>query len=378
MSCSFSSICGGCSFRDLTLQEYRQQKVKQVQNVLQLITRRNFSFSEPIFAADGTRRRAAFTFARHKGNLVLGFNAAKSHEIVDINACSLLTSEINSALPTIRDLLQKITSTEIISGKRKSRKVSCIDKGDVWVTQAENGLDLVLEFDCEINLDIRQIIFEVMSNQDSIIRVSHRKNFGTAAETLIEKIKPYISVAGRNVYIPAGTFLQPSKDGEQALIGLVLKYLDGISGNIADLFCGVGTFSYAISQLDGCRVTAVDSSAPLLSGFRDSLNRQMISNVEILNRNLFKYPLTGKELAVFDAIVFDPPRAGAKEQVRAIAELPTTSKPQKIVAVSCNPDTFVRDAEILNSGGYELVEVTVVDQFIYSPHCELVALFNKI
>ena len=378
MSCSFSSICGGCSFRDLALMEYRQQKIKQVQNVLQLITRRNFSFSNPIFIADGARRRAAFTFARRKGNLVLGFNAAKSAEIVDIDSCLLLTPKLNSVLPIVRNMLKQICDVEIVSGNRKNRKITRVDKGDVWVTEAENGIDVVLEFNAEPNLDMRQIIFEVMSAQDTVIRVSHRKDFGSPVETLIEKIKPYISIAGRNVYIPAGTFLQPSKAGEQALIGLVLKYLDGVCGNIADLFCGVGTFSYAISQLAGCHVTAVDSSAELLSGFKDSLNRQMIANVEIQNRNLFKYPLVDKELAGFTAIVFDPPRAGAKEQVRAIVDLPAVSKPQKIVAVSCNPETFVRDAEILNCGGYELVEVTMVDQFIYSPHCELVAMFNKI
>ena len=103
----------------------------------------------------------------------------------------------------------------------------------------------------------------------------------------------------------------------------------------------------------------------------------MIPNIEILNRNLFKYPLAGKELYGFSAIVFDPPRAGAKEQVTAISVLPSEEKPQKIIAISCNPHSFVRDANILISGGYELVSVTMVDQFIYSRHSELVALFEK-
>ncbi|MBQ1612167.1 MAG: methyltransferase, partial [Alphaproteobacteria bacterium] len=158
-------------------------------------------------------------------------------------------------------------------------------------------------------------------------------------------------------------------------IGLASSYLDEIHGNIADLFCGVGTFSYALANDNERQITAVDSSVELLSGFQESLNRQMITNIKIENRNLFKYPLTGKELCGYQAILFDPPRAGAKEQVAEISRLNNEDKPQKIVAISCNPHSFVRDANILIQGGYQLMKVTMVDQFVYSNHSELVALF---
>ena len=377
MSCPFNNICGGCSFRDLPLKDYRQQKIDQVRKTLSSIAQQNFSISAPVFINDNTRRRASFAFAKHKGQIVLGFNAHKSNDIIDISSCALLTPKINSSIAAVRYLLETITKVEISDGNRKNSKISHIDSGDIWITETDNGLDIVLEFPQEPNLDIRQIIFEFISSQDAIIRISHRKASLSEAETIVEKAKPFITIAGYSVFVPAGTFLQPSKEGEQALISAVLKYLDNTSGNIADLFCGVGTFSYALSTVANCKVTAVDSSEKLLSGFRDSLNRQMINNVEIKNRNLFKYPLEGKEMCSFNAIVFDPPRAGAKEQVQAIASLPAEQKPQKIIAVSCNPNTFVRDAEILCAGGYNLVDVTIVDQFIYSPHCELVALFTK-
>ena len=107
------------------------------------------------------------------------------------------------------------------------------------------------------------------------------------------------------------------------------------------------------------------------------MNSNEIPNIKIIERNLFKYPLDGEELKGFSAVVFDPPRAGAVAQTKALAELKYEEKPQKIVAVSCNPHTFVNDANVLLSGGYNIKEVTPVDQFAYSNHMELVSLFEK-
>ncbi len=376
MECKFCNVCGGCCFRDLSLIDYQQKKVEQVRSILKQINQDNINFNEPVFVSDGCRRRASLAFARRKGKIVLGFNEAKSSEIVDIDFCPMLTSRINSNINFVRNLLEQITKADIhVKDKKKKNKIFRIEQGDIWITEADNGLDVVLEFDGEPNLEIRQIIFEIIAAQDDIIRISHRKNVNHQPETIMEKIKPYIQIAGREVYIPAGTFLQPSKEGEQALIGLASSYLDEIHGNIADLFCGVGTFSYALANDNERQITAVDSSVELLSGFQESLNRQMITNIKIENRNLFKYPLTGKELCGYQAILFDPPRAGAKEQVAEISRLNNEDKPQKIVAISCNPHSFVRDANILIQGGYQLMKVTMVDQFVYSNHSELVALF---
>jgi len=372
MDCSLSGVCGGCSLRHLSLIDYQNRKIDALKRTLQSITR----LSPPVFISDGTRRRASMAFLRSKGKVILGFNSYQSSEVVPVAECMLLTPRINRNLPMLGDLVEKICRTKIIvKDKKKKETFVYIERGDLWITDADNGLDIVLEFPQDLNLDLRQIIFEEAHNNDEIIRISHRHSVHQQPETVMEKAKPYLNIAGFDVYIPAGTFLQPSKKGEQALIDLVLKYLGNTNGRIADLFCGVGTFSYALAKNIQNKVTAVDSSGVLLSGFQESINRQMVPNIEILNKNLFKYPLEGKELQGFSAIVFDPPRAGAKEQCYKIAELPREQKPPKIIAVSCNPHSFVRDANILISGGYVLEEVTLVDQFIYSAHSELVALF---
>ena len=156
---------------------------------------------------------------------------------------------------------------------------------------------------------------------------------------------------------------------------MVMQYLSGVKGNIADLFCGVGTFSYLMADLPDVKIKAVDSSESLFKGFKDSVNANRIPNIEIICKNLFKYPLDSNELKEFSAVVFDPPRAGAKAVCAELAA--AENKPAVVVAVSCNPATFVNDADKLIEGGYNLAEITMVDQFVYSNHSELVACFTK-
>lgn len=377
-ACPLSDNCGGCPRRNLSLAEYRSQKIDAVKNILAGINQPQINFGEPVFIGDGTRRRAVMAFRCKKGQLTLGFNAARSDEVLDCPDCLLLAPEIRKALPKLRELLSALCNEPYtIKKKGKKPQTVCLSAGDVSITSAANGLDIVLEITEAPELNHRMSIFEAVSAAEEIVRVSWRRRPDEEPEPIVEKAKPVIKIAGREVYIPAGTFLQPSLEGETALLALVLKYLGGTRGKIADLFCGVGTFSYPLSALPDTKILAVDSSVSLLNGFRRSVNKNMIPNIEIIAKNLFKYPLDAAELTGLKAVVFDPPRAGAEAQVKQLAALPESGRPEKIIAVSCNPHSFVRDANILLSGGYQLQEVTIVDQFVYSNHSELVALFTK-
>lgn len=378
MSCEYRDLCGGCAYRSLPEEEYRRKKEEGFLKVLSGLRQKDISFGSPVFIPDGRRRRASLAFRIKKGRVSLGFNEAGSGTLVDCARCSLLTPGLNAVLPQLRRLLEEIGRIPVtVRRKNKKAAEANIAAGDVWLTEADNGIDVVLEFDAALELGHRMAIFEQAQASGSIIRISHRRRADEPAEPVAEKIRPVVKIASADVYIPAGTFLQPSKDGEQALVGLVLKYLDGVRGRIADLFCGVGTFSYPLAACSGTKITAVDSSQRLLDGFRQSVNRNMISNIEIMTRNLFKYPLDTRELKGFDAVVFDPPRAGASAQVAQLAALPPEDKPSRIIAVSCNPRTFVNDANVLTGAGYRIEEITMVDQFVYSNHSELVALFTK-
>lgn len=376
-ACSYAEICGGCLYRRESPEDYQKRKEEAFRRVMAGLKKQPEQYGNPVFIPDGTRRRASLAFRRHKGKLVLGFNMRKSAEIVDIQKCCLLTPQLNAVLPEVRDLLAELCSLPFSEKKGRKIQQTFLTAGDVWLCQADNGIDLVLEFDGELDLSRRMVIFEKAQSSEKIIRISHRRRNNETPEPVVEKFPPLVEIAGINVYIPAGCFMQASGEAEKTLIGLVLKYLGNTEGNIADLFCGMGTFSYPLSRNIRNKITAVDSSAELLNAFAKSIHKNMIPNIEIKNKNLFKYPLDENELKNFTAIVFDPPRAGASAQAAKMAALSPDSRPQKIIAVSCNPESFVNDANILLEGGYCLKEITMVDQFICSNHMELVALFSK-
>lgn len=376
-ACSYAEICGGCLYRRETPEDYQKRKEEAFRRVMAGLKKQPEQYGNPVFIPDGTRRRASLAFRRHKGKLVLGFNMRKSAEIVDIQKCCLLTPQLNAVLPEVRDLLAELCSLPFSEKKGRKIQQTFLTAGDVWLCQADNGIDLVLEFDGELDLSRRMVIFEKAQSSEKIIRISHRRRNNETPEPVVEKFPPLVEIAGINVYIPAGCFMQASGEAEKTLIGLVLKYLGNTEGNIADLFCGMGTFSYPLSRNIRNKITAVDSSAELLNAFAKSIHKNMIPNIEIKNKNLFKYPLDENELKNFTAIVFDPPRAGASAQAAKMVALSPDSRPQKIIAVSCNPESFVNDANILLEGGYCLKEITMVDQFICSNHMELVALFSK-
>lgn len=376
MECPYQNICGGCPLRTLSDANYRQHKIERFQKIVGSIKQADIAVGEPIFIADGLRRRAEFTFKWQKGKLLFGFNAKQSHEIIDTEKCLALTSAINNSLPAVREFLQNFCQIPLNKKIKNKINVSYIKEGEIWLTEAANGLDILLEIEADISLQHRMEICDFANNNPAVIRISvGAKN--TCPETILEKNKPYIDICGRQVFIPAGTFLQASQEGQNALTSLVLKYTGDSVGNIADLFCGVGTFSYPLSLNIKNKITAVDSSAELLSAFQQTVNYFAIPNIKIVKKNLFKYPLEASELKEFEAVIFDPPRAGAALQTAQFEQLQAEDKPQKVIAVSCNPHTFINDADVLLASGYELKEITMVDQFVYAEHFELVALFAK-
>lgn len=377
MSCPYTKICGGCPLRNTSLEEYRKQKHEHFLRLMAKIDQPQIAFGEPIFIADGQRRRAEFTFNMTKSGLNFGFNAPQSHIIADIKECPLLLPQINTLISKVRDFLEKLCQIEIHAKtkKKKFAKSKTIIQGKIMLTFADNGIDILLKTDETLEYEHRILISDFVAQSEQIIRFCVQYPF-VSSETIIEKTKPYVDISAHRAYIPAGAFLQATKQSETAMIELVLKYLGSTQGKIADLFCGIGTFSYPVAQNIKNKITAVDADENLLQSFEQSVNAQHIPNINICKKNLFKYPLSADELKNFKAVIFDPPRAGAAEQIREISKLKNDEKMQKIIAISCNPHTFINDANNLLNCGYTLKEITLVDQFTYSTHMELVALFE--
>ena len=170
---------------------------------------------------------------------------------------------------------------------------------------------------------------------------------------------------------PPGSFLQATSLGEDTLVNLVMGHL-GKSRNVLDLFCGVGPFALNIAKKS--KVHAIDSDKKAVGALAETIrNSGGLKPIQTEARDLFKMPLTFIELADYDCVVFDPPRAGAEAQCRQLAK----SKVRNVIAVACDAQSFARDAKILMEGGYRLTKVTPVDQFKYSTHVEIVAHFTR-
>lgn len=352
--CKHYGQCGGCAVQALAKPTYENWKRDLVVTAL-----RNANVQAdvaPLCDAHGAgRRRAAFharvnrdALGRH--SVTTGFMRARSHEIVAIDACPVF----DPALALAPEAAQQI-----------ARVMSGLDKPlDIWLTALDNGLDCDLHGAGPIPEDLRAALVRLAQRLD-LTRLSLH------GEVLIRQRPPQVTMGKAIVELPPGAFLQATRAGEETLATLVTQAA-GKADAIADLFAGVGTFTHRLVQT--ARVHAVESSRPameaLLRAARATPGAQPV-NGEV--RDLFRRPLDVQELNRFEAVIFDPPRAGAEAQSRQIA----ASTVNKVIAVSCNPQTFARDAAILIEGGYRFETVTPVDQFRHSPHVELVGVFNK-
>ena len=166
MNCEIYDLCGGCSSRKLTMEEYRQKKFDNFKKIISQIGENNIKINQPVYIADGCRRRATFAFEYKKKNLALGFNAEASHQIIDIKNCPLLTEALNNIIPFVRELTDEICREPYNEKQGKKIVQKYITKGDVFICEASNGIDIVLEYDAPLELNHRMIIFDIVSKND--------------------------------------------------------------------------------------------------------------------------------------------------------------------------------------------------------------------
>jgi 23S rRNA (uracil1939-C5)-methyltransferase len=276
--------------------------------------------------------------------VALGFSAEKSHRIVDMHECHILRRELFALVQPLRDLLGALLQP------RKG--------AEVQFTLVNQGVDLLLR---GVGAEGLQAIEALTSfaGEHSLARLSIDQ--GTGAETIYEPIPARVTLSGVPVAFPIGAFLQATDDGETTLIESVTEAVAN-SETVADLFSGLGTFALG-ARADYAAEASRDAAAAL---------QRAAPPMTVEHRDLYRRPLDGEELKRFEAVILDPPRAGAEQQVRNLAG----SGVRSIAYVSCNPSTFARDARILVDGGYSADWVRPVGQFRWSTHVELAACFS--
>ena len=348
-ACRHFEDCGGCALQHWQAEPYGLWKRELVVSALK--GRGIETDVSPLVACQPrTRRRAVFAARKTEKGVLLGFNRHLSHEIIDIIECAVTVPEIIARLDDLREV------GALIAPGSKPFKLA--------VTQTESGLDLAASGCGKLSDEQRRALTALVMKK-GFARLSHE------GEIIVEPKKPLIHFGKVPVPVPPGCFLQATNDAEEAMVQLVLDHV-GKAKRVADLFCGVGTFALRIAEKSA--VHAVENDAPALAALdRGVRHVQGLKPVSVERRDLFRRPLMPKELLPYNAVVFDPPRAGAEEQALELAK----SKVEKVVAVSCNPVTLARDLALLVKGGYRVTRVTPIDQFLWSPHVEAVATLVK-
>ncbi len=347
--CPLFTRCGGCAAQHMAPDLYREWKRRQVVTALE-----RAGVAAPVGAlidAHGAGRRRVTFHARRQGEaMVVGFMAARSHELIEVEACPVLVPGLDRA-PAVAQML-----ANHMGGAGKPL--------DIQLTASEAGLDVDLRGHGPLGDKLRLALTQLAERLD-LARLSNH------GEIVVERRPPLQQMGKALVAPPPGGFLQATALGEETLAGLVMAALPK-GKRAADLFAGCGPFSVRLAER--MQVLAVESDKAamlaLAKGFGATPGLKPIATEA---RDLFRRPLLEHELNGFDVVVLDPPRAGAEAQVRRLA----ASKVRDVIYVSCDAGSFARDAATLAAGGYALEAVTPVDQFRYSAHVELVGVFRR-
>ncbi|MCG8509760.1 MAG: class I SAM-dependent RNA methyltransferase [Rhodospirillales bacterium] len=346
-SCRHFGICGGCAIQHLTEDAAAAWKRQRVIEALHKRGLSDVAVEKTVCIAPGSRRRATFAYRSRKRGAVIGFNQRASDRLVDLAECPVIDESLFSLIGPLRELLAAITPPGT--------------SGDIQVSKMDDGLDVIVDLPELPGLSVIEALTG-FGRENGLMRLSWRCRGRT--EPVATYGRAVLTVGEAEISPPPGAFLQPSAEGEEVISERVLAAI-GDSEYVADLFCGIGTFS--LRMVPDRRGYAADGDAELIGALAAT------GKVETEVRDLFRRPLVAAELSRFDAVIFDPPRAGARAQAGELA----TAGAETVVAVSCNPATFARDARLLVDGGYGMESVTPIDQFPWSGHVELVAVFRR-
>lgn len=351
--CPYYEDCGGCAFQHIRLEAYQDWKAAKVRSALERAGIVPETWDAPLFLDAATRRRTTMAVLRTGETLLMGYHAPRSHRVVPVDACLILDPLLDRKIQAIKPLIARLAPPRTAL----DLTVQMIDGAfDVVLTGAWRAGDF-------FSL-AQQEALSALINDMGIARVSLREKETAEAEMILSQGPVMKRFGALRVALPPGAFLQASEAGEAALRDFALAHTRGFK-RVADLFCGCGTFTGPLLET-GADVYAADSEAEAVAALKHPRLRAE-------RRNLFKEPLNLKELARFEAVVIDPPRAGAQDQFEALAQ----SALPKIVSISCNPVTFARDARILLDGGYTLKSLKLIDQFVWSAHVEVAGVFVR-
>jgi 23S rRNA (uracil1939-C5)-methyltransferase len=350
--CRHFPRCGGCQLQHVDDAAYADYLVERIRSALAAQGLSAPDILPPHLSPPRTRRRASLRAERIGRQVVLGFNEGASHRIVDMRECHILLPELFALIDPLRRMLPAILQPR--------------QTANIYLAWSDQGADVAIDGVTVEGLAAHEAL-TAFAQTHALARLAIDEGYGS--EPRWEPRPVTVTIGGVPVGLPIRGFLQATADGAAALTEAVLDVV-GDAGMVADLFAGLGTFSLPAAAK--ARIFAVEGARDPALMLRAAAN---ISGrgLAVEHRDLFRRPMSEEELSKFDAVILDPPRAGAKEQAPALAR----SSLRRIAYVSCNPATFARDAKTLLDGGWALQWIRPVGQFRWSTHVELVGNFVR-
>jgi len=349
--CEHFSECGGCVAQHMAPSLYVQWKVDVLTTAF---SHRGIDVQpEPLRSVgSGQRRRTTFSFQRTGKSFVFGYHRSASHALVDVLECPVLQDAISSQLGALRTL----AGTVAVEGQ----------VGRMVVTALDQGLDIALTMPGAKQSQAERVALSKCATDINAVLLTLN------GDPIVEAKSPILTINGAQISAPTAAFLQVSPEAERWIAEVITGAIKK-SKSAVDLFCGVGTFTFPLARR--ARVAAFDGDASAIASLVDAAkSNQGFKPITATKRDLFRDPLSPRELRAFDAAVVNPPRAGAAEQCERLSK----STVKTIVMVACNPATLARDARTLLDGGYRMTKLIPIDQFVYSAHLEAVAVFQRV
>ncbi|WP_292636413.1 class I SAM-dependent RNA methyltransferase [Novosphingobium sp.] len=370
-ACQHFGRCGGCQLQQLDEESLEHFVGSRVANASASQELGAEAISPPYLSPPGARRRVSLRAESSGGRVVIGFREAKSHRLVELEECPVMAPELFAILGPLRKLL-------IMMGKAAPAKKGGRPGKPAKHQQARMAADIEMTLtDQGVDLGVKGLTAEGLSATESMLDFSRQYGLarltmdgGYGFETVWEPEPVTVSLGPVKVPFPPGSFLQATLDGEQALVEASRGWLEG-AATVADLFSGLGTFALALAGPQ-TKVLAAEAARDAHLACKTAADRAQLP-VFSAHRDLFRNPLQPDELSKFEAVLLDPPRAGAREQVDCIAD----STVNRVVYISCNPSSWSRDAARLVEAGFRLVELRPVGQFRWSTHVELASYFER-
>ncbi len=355
-NCIHFNHCGGCTQHALTPEAYLAEKHQIAQRAITKLGAGPSLLTEMLAIGPGKRRRVEWHVSVRKGVVSIGFFAHRSHEVVDMQMCLVAHPAIMALLAPLRE--------QIASLKKPGAVTS------VHATLAGNGLDICLRTQSHVHpQDIES--WKQFAATHNILRIAEKPD-AEPPRILARTGDVWVTCGSTQVELPVEAFLQATLEAQTAITDIILAHTEGCA-KVMDLYAGCGSYSFPLIER-GHRVAAFEGNAEMVTAMQNALRREdkeAMASAQV--RDLYTRPLTASELMGWDAVVINPPRNGAEPQAKQLA----ASDVSRVIMVSCNPQTFTRDAMHLVNAGFRLLTAPPIDQFHLTNHLELVGVFAR-